>query len=126
MPYKSEAQRRFFNSEAGKEKLGEAEVEHWNEESEGMKLPEKVKDTLDKAIKACDDDRPSVLLEELKRNVAMTKNYADEINRMKSELGKLDSEFNELRRNILSKYKDNEYAMEALKMKVSERNKIKR
>lgn len=54
MPYKSEAQRKFFNSEAGKEKLGEAEVEHWNKESEGMKLPNKVKDTLDKAIKTCD------------------------------------------------------------------------
>ena len=40
MPYKSEAQRKFFNSEAGKEKLGEAEVEHWNKESEGMKLQE--------------------------------------------------------------------------------------
>lgn len=55
MPYKSEAQRKFFNSEAGKEKIGEAEVEHWNKESEGMDLPEKVKDMLDKAIKTCDE-----------------------------------------------------------------------
>lgn len=54
MPYKSEAQRRFFNSPAGKEKIGAEEVEHWNEVSKGKELPEKVKDTLEKAIKACD------------------------------------------------------------------------
>ena len=28
MPYKSESQRKFFNSPAGKEKLGEEEVEN--------------------------------------------------------------------------------------------------
>ena len=42
MPYKSEAQRRFFNSEAGKKKIGAKEVEHWNKESKGLDLPEKV------------------------------------------------------------------------------------
>lgn len=42
MPYKSEAQRRFFNSEEGKRKIGAREVEHWNKVSKGMKLPEKV------------------------------------------------------------------------------------
>lgn len=42
MPYKSEAQRRFFNSKAGKKKIGKEEVEHWNEVSKGMNLPEKV------------------------------------------------------------------------------------
>ena len=52
MPYKSEAQRKFFNSPAGKEKLGEEEVEHWNEVSKGMKLPEKA---VDKAIRLCDE-----------------------------------------------------------------------
>ena len=65
MPYKSEAQRKFFNSQAGKEKLGEKEVEKWNEESKGQKnLPEKVssKDTWNRAIRNCDlnknpDDR---------------------------------------------------------------------
>lgn len=51
MPYKSEAQRRYFNSPAGKEKIGEEEVEHWNEVSKGKKLPEKA---IDKAIRACD------------------------------------------------------------------------
>ena len=51
MPYKSEAQRRFFNSPAGKEKLGEEEVEHWNEVSKGMKLPEKA---IDRAIRILD------------------------------------------------------------------------
>lgn len=57
MPYKSEAQRKFFNSPAGKEKLGEEEVEKWNEESKGQKnLPEKVssKDTWNEAIRNCD------------------------------------------------------------------------
>jgi hypothetical protein len=42
MPYKSEAQRRFFNSKEGRKKIGEKEVEHWNEVSKGMELPEKV------------------------------------------------------------------------------------
>lgn len=55
MPYKSEAQRRFFNSPAGKKKLGKEEVEKWNEENKGQKnLPEKVNDTLNKAIQTCD------------------------------------------------------------------------
>lgn len=31
MPYKSEAQRKFFN--ANKNKLGKAMVEHWNKET---------------------------------------------------------------------------------------------
>ena len=52
MPYKSEAQRKFFNSPAGKEKLGEEEVEHWNEVSKGMKLPEKA---IDRAIRILDE-----------------------------------------------------------------------
>lgn len=56
MPYKSEAQRRYFNSEEGKAKIGAEEVEHWNEVSKGKKLPEKVEDnmfkkTMDRAIK---------------------------------------------------------------------------
>ena len=51
MPYKSEAQRRYFNSLAGKKKIGEEEVEHWNEVSKGKKLPEKA---VDKAIRLCD------------------------------------------------------------------------
>ena len=37
MPYKSEAQRRFFNSPAGKKKIGKEEVEEWNEKSKGKK-----------------------------------------------------------------------------------------
>lgn len=51
MPYKSEAQRRFFNSPAGKAKIGKEEVEHWNEVSKGKNLPEKA---VDKAIQICD------------------------------------------------------------------------
>lgn len=58
MPYKSEAQRRFFNSPAGKKKLGKEEVEKWNEESEGHRnLPERasdVKKIIDKALRSID------------------------------------------------------------------------
>lgn len=53
MPYKSEAQRRFFNSPAGKAKIGAEEVEHWNEVSKGKELPEKA---IDKAIRHCDEE----------------------------------------------------------------------
>lgn len=41
MPYKSEAQRKFFN--ANKNKLGKAMVEHWNKETGDRKLPKRVK-----------------------------------------------------------------------------------
>lgn len=41
MPYKSEAQRKFFN--ANKNKLGKAMVEHWNKETGNRKLPQRVK-----------------------------------------------------------------------------------
>lgn len=55
MPYKSEAQRRFFNSPAGKKKIGKEEVEEWNEKSKGKKnLPESVKDKLQYAIDRMD------------------------------------------------------------------------
>lgn len=55
MPYKSEAQRRFFNSPAGKKKIGKEEVEEWNEKSKGKKnLPESVKDKLQHAIDQMD------------------------------------------------------------------------
>lgn len=57
MPYKSEAQRKFFNSPAGKRKIGKAEVEKWNEESKGQKnLPEKVEDKLQFAITKIDKE----------------------------------------------------------------------
>lgn len=52
MPYKSEAQRRYFNSSAGKAKIGKEEVEHWNEVSKGKELPEKA---VDKALAICDE-----------------------------------------------------------------------
>lgn len=44
MPYKSDAQRRFFHS-AGAKKAGitEAMVKEYDKASKGMKLPEKVK-----------------------------------------------------------------------------------
>lgn len=37
MPYKSEAQRKFFN--ANKNKLGAKTVEHWNKATGNKKLP---------------------------------------------------------------------------------------
>ena len=37
MPYKSEAQRKYFN--ANKDKLGKAMVEHWNKATGNKKLP---------------------------------------------------------------------------------------
>ena len=41
MPYKSDAQRRFFNSPAGKKKVGEKTVNEFNEATKGKSLPEK-------------------------------------------------------------------------------------
>ena len=40
MPYKSEAQRKYFN--ANKDKLGKKMVEHWNKETGNKPLPKKV------------------------------------------------------------------------------------
>lgn len=43
MPYKSEAQRRFFNSPAAKEKgISQKTVDEFNAASKGAELPEKV------------------------------------------------------------------------------------
>lgn len=81
MPYKSEAQRRFFNSKKGKEVVGEKNVKEFNKESKGLKLPEKVKEkdeTLGKYIKSsfdeCEDKD-----EMLKRRIA-TMGKANDIN----------------------------------------------
>ena len=41
MPYKSDAQRKWANSPAGKKELGTKTVKEFNEASKGMKLPEK-------------------------------------------------------------------------------------
>lgn len=41
MPYKSEAQRKYFN--ANKNKIGVKTVEHWNKETGNKKLPQRVK-----------------------------------------------------------------------------------
>lgn len=41
MPYKSEAQRKYFN--ANKDKLGKKMVEHWNKETKNKKLPKRAK-----------------------------------------------------------------------------------
>lgn len=51
MPYKSEAQRRFFNSPAGRAKIGQKEVEKWNRESKGSRDP---RDAVEEAISICD------------------------------------------------------------------------
>ncbi len=44
MPYKSDAQRRFFHSKgAARAGLSKVEVKEWDQASKGKKLPEKVK-----------------------------------------------------------------------------------
>lgn len=43
MPWKSDSQRRWGNSIAGRKALGKKGVEEYNEKSKGKKLPEKVK-----------------------------------------------------------------------------------
>lgn len=54
-PYVSDSQRRWAHTEAGKEALGgEKVVEHWDKESKGKDLPEKVEKAEDsKPIKTC-------------------------------------------------------------------------
>lgn len=43
MPFKSEAQRRFFNSDKAKESgISQKTVDEFNSSSKGMKLPEKM------------------------------------------------------------------------------------
>ena len=41
MPYKSEAQKKYFN--ANKKKLGAKMVEEWNSATKGKKLPKRAK-----------------------------------------------------------------------------------
>lgn len=43
MPFKSDKQRRFFNSPTGKAKLGQEKVKEFNEASKELKLPEVAK-----------------------------------------------------------------------------------
>lgn len=43
MPYKSKAQAAFFNSPAGKRKVGAKKVEEFNAASRGKKLPARAK-----------------------------------------------------------------------------------
>lgn len=43
MPYKSDAQRKFFNANKKKLEKQGVDVEEYNKSSKGMKLPKKVK-----------------------------------------------------------------------------------
>ena len=43
MPYKSDAQRKFFNANRDKLEKQGVNVDEWNEESKGLKLPERIK-----------------------------------------------------------------------------------
>lgn len=46
MPYRSEAQRKFFNSKrATKAGITKKQVAEWNKKSKGKKLPKRVKKT---------------------------------------------------------------------------------
>jgi hypothetical protein len=42
MPYKSDAQRKYFNANKGKLESQGVDVDEWNSASKGMKLPEHV------------------------------------------------------------------------------------
>jgi hypothetical protein len=42
MPYKSEAQRKYFNANEQQLEKGGVNVAEWNRESRGMKLPNKI------------------------------------------------------------------------------------
>jgi hypothetical protein len=77
MPYKSEAQRRYFNANRKKLESDGVDVDHWNKESKGKKVPEKK--AFDLAKKAAysallkmsaDDDEPYGELETARRNLA--------------------------------------------------------
>lgn len=119
MPYKSEAQRRFFNSKAGKEKIGEEEVEHWNEVSKGMNLPEKA---IDRAIRNCDEDektfiaRISSTLDFLKMNVKSVYESKKKFNDLFDKIKKHVEEYESKNKNAdLSKLKMEIKSIEALK-----------
>lgn len=43
MPYKSDAQRKFFNANRDKLEKQGVNVDEWNEESKGLKLPERIR-----------------------------------------------------------------------------------
>lgn len=43
MPYKSDAQRKFFNANRSKMEAQGVDVDEWNKSSKGMKLPAKAK-----------------------------------------------------------------------------------
>lgn len=43
MPYKSDAQRKFFNANRDKLEKEGVDVDEWNKSSKGMKLPEHAK-----------------------------------------------------------------------------------
>lgn len=45
MPYKSEAQRKYFDTNQKKLKKKGVNIEEWYEESKGQKLPKKLKRT---------------------------------------------------------------------------------
>ena len=90
MPYKSEAQRKFFNSPEGKEKLGKEEVKKWNEESKGQKnLQEKVSDILNSAIQTCDS--PYIKNDELKRIINDLENISSRVESVSNKLDSKDS-----------------------------------
>lgn len=54
MPFKSDAQRKFFNSEGGKKAgITKKEVEEFNKASKGKKLPKKVSKSKKPSKKSC-------------------------------------------------------------------------
>jgi hypothetical protein len=51
MPYKSEAQRKYFNANRAKLEAQGVNVDEWNTATEGKKLPERVKKKKRPAVK---------------------------------------------------------------------------
>ena len=52
MPYKSEAQERYFNANRDKLEKQGVDVDEWNQASKGMDLPEKKEPAFAKAARA--------------------------------------------------------------------------
>ena len=92
MPYKSNAQRRFFNSETGRRGIGEKEVNKWNKESKGLKLPEKIGDAVGATPK-----------EEFYR----LSNYIDSLVKEKAHPKYIKREVNSIKKGIPSKVSSN-------------------
>lgn len=58
MPYKSEAQRKYFNANRSKLSRKGVDVDEWNRSSEGLSLPEKKSPAVKKSSKGGKNKAP--------------------------------------------------------------------